>query len=238
MMEAELKKPLKGDNQLGALICAGDDCAIRRRPRTMIGVLTDAKRDYKVRISAAESLNFAGDPAALPTLLQVAKTGDVVKDKEKYPDVRLAAAMIVRAPRRRGGGGGVRAGGGRREGRARGVQGRRRAPRGRQEVRQGPHLLRDGARLGSEADAPGEGGVHAGAHGQAGAAGAAQEAVDARADRAPGGAVRHRQDRRQVVGRRDSRRSTRRSTSIAPSRRCAPLVEEMRAVRAEINSKS
>ena len=46
-----------------------------------------------MRISAAEALNFAGDPAALPTLLQVAKTGDVVKDKEKYPDVRLAAAM-------------------------------------------------------------------------------------------------------------------------------------------------
>jgi HEAT repeat protein len=55
--------------------------------------LTDAKRDYKVRISAAEALNFAGDPSALPALLQVAKTGDVVKDKEKYPDVRLAAAM-------------------------------------------------------------------------------------------------------------------------------------------------
>src|SRR5262249_26569788 len=49
--------------------------------------------DYKVRISAAEALNLSGDPTALPALLQVAKTGDVTKDGEKYPDVRIAAAM-------------------------------------------------------------------------------------------------------------------------------------------------
>ena len=72
-----------------------------------------------------------------------------------------------------------------------------------------------------EADAPGEGGLHAGAPGQDGAAGAAQEAEHARAGRALRGAVRHRQDRRQVVTPRRSRRSTRRSRSIAPSRRCA-----------------
>ncbi len=92
VMEAELKKPLKGDNHLGALICLGM-IGDPSTTKTLTGVLTDAKRDYKVRISAAEALNLSGDPAALPTLLQVAKTGDVVKDKQKYPDVRLAAAM-------------------------------------------------------------------------------------------------------------------------------------------------
>jgi HEAT repeat protein len=92
VMVAELKKPMKGDNHLGALICLGM-VGDPSTTKDLTGVLTDAKRDYKVRISAAEALNLAGDPSALPTLLQVAKTGDVVKDKEKYPDVRLAAAM-------------------------------------------------------------------------------------------------------------------------------------------------
>jgi HEAT repeat protein len=92
MMVAELKKPLKGDNQTGALYALGM-IADPSTTKELTGVLSDAKRDYKVRISAAEALNFAGDTSALPTLLQVAKTGDVVKDKEKYPDVRLAAAM-------------------------------------------------------------------------------------------------------------------------------------------------
>ncbi len=92
VMQAELKKPQKGDNHLGALICLGM-IGDPSTTKDVTGVLTDAKRDFKVRISAAEALNLLGDPSALPTLLQVAKTGDVVKDKEKYPDVRLAAAM-------------------------------------------------------------------------------------------------------------------------------------------------
>ncbi|HEY1587215.1 MAG TPA: HEAT repeat domain-containing protein, partial [Polyangia bacterium] len=92
VMQAELKKPTKGDNHLGALIALGM-IADPSTTKDLTGVLTDAKRDFKVRISAAEALNLAGDPTALPTLLQVAKTGDVVKDKQKYPDVRLAAAM-------------------------------------------------------------------------------------------------------------------------------------------------
>jgi HEAT repeat protein len=91
-MQAELKRPQKGDNHTGALYALGM-IADPATTKDMTGVLTDAKRDFKVRISAAEALNFAGDPSSLPTILQVAKTGDVIKDKEKYPDVRLAAAM-------------------------------------------------------------------------------------------------------------------------------------------------
>ena len=110
-------------------------------------MLTDAKRDFKVRISAAEALNLAGDPTSLPTLLQVAKTGDVVKDKREVSRRAAGGGDGLRAPRWRGGSGGVRAGGGGGEGGDRGVQGRRRAPRRGQEVRQGRDLLRDGARL-------------------------------------------------------------------------------------------
>jgi HEAT repeat protein len=92
LLTAELKKPQKGDNHTGALYALGmiGDPASTKE---LTAVLGDAKRDFKVRISAAEALNLAGDPAALPALLQVAKSGDVVKAGEKYPDVRVAAAM-------------------------------------------------------------------------------------------------------------------------------------------------
>ena len=88
----ELKKPLKGDNHTGALYALGM-VADPSTTKDIIAVLTDAKRDFKVRISAAEALNLAGDPASFGALLTTSKSGDVVKDKEKYPDVRIAAAM-------------------------------------------------------------------------------------------------------------------------------------------------
>jgi HEAT repeat protein len=89
---AELKKPKKGDNRRGALYALGmiaDPTTIKE----LVAVLSDSKEDYADRISAAEALNLAGDPSALPALLAVAKTGDVTKDGEKFPDVRMAAAM-------------------------------------------------------------------------------------------------------------------------------------------------
>ena len=92
ILSAELKKPQKGDNHTGALYALGM-IADPATTKDIVAVLSDAKRDFKVRISAAEALNLAGDATALPALLQVAKTGDVVKGGEKYPDVRVAAAM-------------------------------------------------------------------------------------------------------------------------------------------------
>jgi HEAT repeat protein len=92
ILVADLKKPQKGDNQAGALYALGmiGDPATTKE---LTAVLLDGKRDFRVRISAAEALNLAGDTAALPALFTAAKTADVVKDKEKYPDVRVAAAM-------------------------------------------------------------------------------------------------------------------------------------------------
>ncbi len=92
VMVAELKKPKKGDNHTGALYALGM-IGDPSTTKDIVAVLTDAKRDYKVRISAAEALNFVGDPSSFGALLNVAKTGDVTKDGEKYPDVRLAAAL-------------------------------------------------------------------------------------------------------------------------------------------------
>jgi HEAT repeat protein len=92
ILVAELKKPKKGDNHLGALNALGsigDPATVK----DMIAVLADGKQDYMDRVAAASALNFAGDPSALPALLSAAKSADVTKDGEKYPDVRIAAAM-------------------------------------------------------------------------------------------------------------------------------------------------
>jgi HEAT repeat protein len=92
VMVAELKKPKKGDNHTGALYALGM-IGDTSTTKDVAAVLTDAKREYTMRISAAEALNFLGDASAFPALLTTAKSGDVTKDGQKYPDVRLAAAM-------------------------------------------------------------------------------------------------------------------------------------------------
>src|SRR5262249_4037288 len=89
---AELSKPAQGDSHRGVLYALG----MIGEPSTtknVVAVLVDAKRDFKDRISAAEALNLAGDTSALGPLLTVARTGDVTKDGQKYPDVRVAAAI-------------------------------------------------------------------------------------------------------------------------------------------------
>ena len=199
-------------------------------------MLTDGKRDYKVRISAAEALNFAGDPAALPAILQVAKTGDVIKDKEKYPDVRLAAAMTY-----------ARLGGPAEAAAFAPVAAGEKAAT--EEFKEDAERLEVAKKCGkdvtcyattldtdSEADAPGEGGVHAGAHGQAGAAGALKKlntrepvvrlavlfGIGKIADKSSADAVKAL------------------DAQIENDRTKPPmrtLVEEMRAVRAQVNSK-
>ena len=141
---------------------------------------------------------------------------------EKYPDVRLAAAM---AYARLGGAAEAAAFAPVAAGEKAAIEEFKEdaaAPRGGQEVRQGRHLLRRRrstairalphqekaafmlARMGKDALPP-----------------LVKKLSHARADRALRGAVRHRQDRRQERRPRRSRRSTRRSTSTAPSRRCA-----------------
>jgi HEAT repeat protein len=89
---ATLKKPIAGDNHRGALYALGM-IADPGTAKEIVAVLNDAKQDYKDRISAAEALNFLGEPSAFPALLAAAKAADVTKDGEKYPDVRIAAAM-------------------------------------------------------------------------------------------------------------------------------------------------
>jgi HEAT repeat protein len=89
---AQLKKPVQGDSHTGALFALGM-IGDPSTTKELVAVLGDAKLEWRVRVSAAEALNLAGDPSALPALLNVAKTGDVVKEGQKYPDVRIAAAI-------------------------------------------------------------------------------------------------------------------------------------------------
>jgi HEAT repeat protein len=89
---ATLKKPISGDNHRGALYALGM-IADPSTTKEIVAILNDAKQDFKDRTSAAEALNFLGDPSAFPALLAAAKSADVTKDGQKYPDVRIAAAM-------------------------------------------------------------------------------------------------------------------------------------------------
>ncbi len=89
---AELKKPKAGDNHRGALYALGM-IADPSTTKDVVAVLNDAKVDYNDRISAAEALNFIADPSALPALLTAAKSADIMKDGEKFANIRIAAAM-------------------------------------------------------------------------------------------------------------------------------------------------
>jgi HEAT repeat protein len=89
---AELKKKPQGDTHKGVLYALGmiGDPATTK---DITGILTDGKQDAKVRVAAAEALNLAGDPASLPALLNMAKSGFHVEGGEKYDDVRVASAI-------------------------------------------------------------------------------------------------------------------------------------------------
>ncbi|MEK6606142.1 MAG: HEAT repeat domain-containing protein [Myxococcota bacterium] len=49
--------------------------------------------DWKMRVAAAEALNLHGGKDALPKLLQMAKSGFIMVDGEKYNELRWASAM-------------------------------------------------------------------------------------------------------------------------------------------------
>jgi HEAT repeat protein len=89
---AELKKAPQGDSYKGVLYALGM-IGDKSTTKDIVGVLTNAKGDAKDRVSAAEALNLMGDPSALPALLNMAKSGFAVVGGEKYDDVRIASAM-------------------------------------------------------------------------------------------------------------------------------------------------
>ncbi len=65
--------------------------------KTIIGVLSDGKRDPKHRAAAAEGLNMLGDASAMPILLQMAKTPFLTppKNKDEMPELDTNKATLV-----------------------------------------------------------------------------------------------------------------------------------------------
>jgi len=59
----------------------------------LIGVLKDAKAEPSVRVSAADALYLSGDRRAVPTLLEIAKSGYVTVQGQKASDLRATAAI-------------------------------------------------------------------------------------------------------------------------------------------------
>jgi len=60
---------------------------------TLIGVLKDGKAEPSVRVSAADALYLSGDRRAVPTLLEIAKSGYVTVQGQKASDLRATAAI-------------------------------------------------------------------------------------------------------------------------------------------------
>jgi len=56
-------------------------------------VLKDAKAEPSVRVSAADALYLSGDRRAVPTLLEIAKSGYVTVQGQKASDLRATAAI-------------------------------------------------------------------------------------------------------------------------------------------------
>jgi hypothetical protein len=60
---------------------------------TLIGVLKDGKAEPSVRVSAADALYLSGDRRAVPTLLEISKSGYVTVQGQKASDLRATAAI-------------------------------------------------------------------------------------------------------------------------------------------------
>jgi len=60
---------------------------------TLISVLKDGKAEPSVRVSAADALYLSGDRRAVPTLLEIAKSGYVTVQGQKASDLRATAAI-------------------------------------------------------------------------------------------------------------------------------------------------
>ncbi|HEY2899113.1 MAG TPA: HEAT repeat domain-containing protein [Polyangia bacterium] len=59
----------------------------------LIHLLKDAKAEPSVRVSAADGLYLSGDRRAVPTLMEIAKTGYVTVQGQKASDLRATAAI-------------------------------------------------------------------------------------------------------------------------------------------------
>jgi len=91
-LQAKLKEKQQGGEHTAMVIALGligDPSGVD----TLIGVVKDSKAEPSVRVSAADALYLSGDKRAVPTLLELSKSGYVTVRGQKASDLRATAAI-------------------------------------------------------------------------------------------------------------------------------------------------
>jgi HEAT repeat protein len=89
-----LHQKAKGDEHRSALIALGY-IATPPAVDAILADLKDAKADPAERASAADALYLSGDRRAIPTLMEIAKSGYVKSGGEQASDLRASAAIAL-----------------------------------------------------------------------------------------------------------------------------------------------
>jgi HEAT repeat protein len=93
-LAARLRQKARGDEHRSALIALGY-IASPAAVEAILADLKDTKVDPAERASAADALYLSGDRRAVPTLLDVAKTGYVTTGGQKASDLRASSAIAL-----------------------------------------------------------------------------------------------------------------------------------------------
>jgi HEAT repeat protein len=91
-LKAKLREPQKGGEHTAIVIALGF-IGERSGIDTLVELLKSAKAEPRVRLSASNALYLSGDRRAVPTLLEVAKSGYVTVQGQKASDLRATAAI-------------------------------------------------------------------------------------------------------------------------------------------------
>jgi HEAT repeat protein len=93
-LAGRLKLKARGDEHRSALIALGY-IASPAAVEAILADLKDTKADPAERASAADALYLSGDRRAVPTLLELAKSGYVMSGKQKASDLRASSAIAL-----------------------------------------------------------------------------------------------------------------------------------------------
>jgi HEAT repeat protein len=91
---ARLHQKARGDEHRSALIALGY-IATPSAVEAILADLKDGKADPAERASAADALYLSGDRRAVPTLMEIAKSGYVTQGGQKASDLRASAAIAL-----------------------------------------------------------------------------------------------------------------------------------------------
>jgi HEAT repeat protein len=92
IMVGALASPAKGKEHSAIVIALGQ-IGSPDAVAALVAIAKNGKADPRLRVSATDALYMAGDKRALPTLLDLAKTGYVTVDGQKISELRANAAV-------------------------------------------------------------------------------------------------------------------------------------------------